>query len=78
MVLPNGFYDDYLENIIAGYDSVCKLSNEEKQAIPYVVFSIQMICVAYFSNMDKYIELAKVNQEMLMWLYLNRDKLIIK
>jgi len=66
------------ENIIAGYDSVCKLSNEEKQAIPYVVFSIQMICVVYFSGMDKYKELAKVNQKMLMWLYHNREKLIIK
>lgn len=65
------------ENIIMGYDSVCKLSNEEKQAIPYVIYSIQMICVAYFSSMDKYIELAKVNQKMLLWLHDNRDTLMI-
>lgn len=57
------------KNIIAGYDSVCKLSDEEKQAVPYVIYSIQALCVAYFSSIDKYKELAKVNKEMLSWLY---------
>ena len=63
------------KNIIDGYDSICKLSHKEKQAIPYVIFSIQMICVAYFSNMDKYAELAEVNQKMLKWLYDNKGLL---
>jgi AraC-like DNA-binding protein/Ser/Thr protein kinase RdoA (MazF antagonist) len=66
-----------LKNIIMGYDSVLKLSVEEKQAIPYVIYSIQMTCVAYFSSMDKYAELAKVNQKMLVWLIDNRDILTI-
>ncbi len=57
--------DYHYKNIIDGYDSICKLSHKEKQAIPYVIFSIQMICVAYFSNMDKYAELAEVNQKCL-------------
>jgi AraC-like DNA-binding protein/Ser/Thr protein kinase RdoA (MazF antagonist) len=65
------------KNIITGYDSVCMLSDEEKQAIPYVIYSIQMTCVAYFSSLTKYTELAKVNQKMLMWLYDNRESLII-
>lgn len=66
------------KNIIIGYDSVCKLSEEEKQAIPYIIYSIQMICVAYFSSQDKFQELAKVNQEMLIWLCNNKDSLIIE
>jgi hypothetical protein len=53
------------KNIIIGYDNVCKLSDKEKQAIPYVLYSIQMICVAYFSSMDKYEDLSKVNQKCL-------------
>ena len=66
------------QNIIAGYDSICNLTNEEKQAIPYIVYSIQIICVAYFSSIEKFSELAKVNQKMLSWLYDNKDILVIK
>jgi len=65
------------KNIIFGYDSVCKLSKEENRALPYVIFSIQMICVAYFNETDKYSELAQTNKKMLVWLYENRGKLII-
>ena len=53
-------------NIIAGYDSVCNLSDEERQAIPYVIYSIQMIFVAYCSSIDKLVDLSIVNQKMLM------------
>lgn len=65
------------KNIITGYDNICKLSNEEKQAIPYVIYSIQMICVAYFSNKDKYKDLSKTNQKILLWLLENRDMLML-
>ncbi len=66
------------KNIINGYDSVCKLSKEEKQAIPYVVFSIQMICVACFNGIDKLSELEIVNKKMLSWLYEHRDYLEVE
>lgn len=66
------------KNIITGYDNVCNLTEEEKKAIPYVIYSIQMICVAYFSSTDKYKNLAKINQKMLIWLIDNRDMLKIK
>jgi Ser/Thr protein kinase RdoA (MazF antagonist) len=64
-------------NIIIGYDNVCKLSAEEKQAIPYVIYSIQMTCIAYFSSMDKHKDLSKVNEKILVWLLDNRDALIV-
>lgn len=63
------------KNIIIGYDSICKLSVEERQAIPYVICAIQMICVAYFADMDKYNELEEVNKKMLVWLYKSREYL---
>ncbi len=66
------------KNVILGYDTVCKLSEEEKQALPYVIFSIQMICIAYFSTVDKYKELAEINKKMLEWLFKNKDKLFVK
>jgi len=54
------------------------LSNEEKQAIPYVVFSIQMICVACFNGINKLSELEIVNKKMLSWLYEHRDYLEVE
>lgn len=65
------------KNIITGYDSVCKLSSEEKQSIPYVIFTIQMICFTFFSSTPKYKELAEMNKKMLLWLASNQDKLEI-
>lgn len=49
-----------LEGILRGYDSVNPLTPEEKQAVYYVICSIQMICVAYFEG-----ELARTNRDML-------------
>ncbi|MDR3598629.1 MAG: phosphotransferase [Clostridium sp.] len=65
-------------NIIEGYDSICNLSIEEKKAIPYVIYSIQMIFVSYFAGKYKYKELVDVNKRMLNWLYDNRASLTIK
>ena len=54
-ILSENFNKDGLEqekwfqifqDIIAGYDSVVKLSEQEKRAIPYVVMSIQFTCIA--------------------------------
>lgn len=65
------------ENIIIGYDSVCNLTKEEKEALPYVVLSNQIICYAYFSQFDKFEELETINKNMTLWLYENIDCLDI-
>lgn len=65
------------EDIVIGYDSVVKLSEAEKRAIPYVVFSIQFTCIAYFSDFEKYKELTDINLAMLEWLVQNREKLSV-
>ncbi len=70
-------WKDIYKNIICGYDHVAKLSKEEKQAVPYVVLAIQFICVAYFSEYEKFYELAEVNKKMLSWLIDNAASLKI-
>ncbi|MDD7793417.1 helix-turn-helix domain-containing protein [Clostridium sp. 'White wine YQ'] len=65
------------KNIIRGYDSVCKLSLEEKKAIPYVVYSIQMIFIAYLSDIDKFQELSKINHQMFKWLVSKKEEIEI-
>ncbi len=62
-------------SVLHGYDAVCLLTKEEREAAPYVVFTIQMICLAYFSDNPKFEKLADTNKRMLLWLWENRDKL---
>ena len=54
------------KSIVRGYDGVVGLTKGEKQVLPYVVFSIQLICVAYFADKEEFAELAKVNGQMLI------------
>ncbi len=59
-----GIYRD----IIYGYDSVECLTEEERQAIPYVILANQFVCVAWFAEQDKYAELFETNKRMTLWL----------
>lgn len=63
--------DQWLEvyrNIICGYDSVARLTDEERRAIPYVLLANQFVCVAWFAGQDKYAELFEINKQMTLWL----------
>ncbi len=66
-----------LHKIIAGYDSIVALSLEEKQAIPYVIFAIQLICISFFSRFEKHKRLADINADMLTWLVKNQARISI-
>lgn len=59
-------WPDILGGILRGYDDEGKLTPEEKQAVFYVICSIQMICVAYFESREEYKQLAKTNRKMFM------------
>lgn len=64
------------QNIVRGYDEVVGLTEEEKQVLPYVVFSIQLICVAYFADKEQFAELARVNEKMLARLMEHKEELL--
>ena len=55
-------------NIICGYDSVAHLTDAERQTIPYVILANQFVCVAWFSEQDKYAEIFETNKKMTAWL----------
>jgi len=63
-------------NIVKGYDEAVKLTEEEKKVLPYVVLSIQLICVAYFADKEQFAELAKINEKMLMCLMECKKELV--
>lgn len=66
-------FPEILDAILHGYDSVNPLTAEEKQAIYYVLCSIQMICVAYFESVNEYKDLARTNREMLVYIIDQKD-----
>ncbi len=66
------------QGIIRGYDSVAKLSDEEKKAIPYVILSNQLICIAWFSEMEKFEEICKTNMKMTKWIIEHMEELQIR
>lgn len=66
---------DILSGILRGYDAENGLISDEKQAIFYVICSIQMICIAYFESRDEFRELAKTNREMLKYIVNNKDNI---
>lgn len=51
------------QNLLKGYDEVVHLLDIEKEILPYVVLSIQFICIAYFSDKEKYADLKKINEQ---------------
>ena len=71
-------YDKFpviLEAVLRGYDSVDPLTAEEKQAVYYIICSIQMICVAYFESVNEYKDLAKTNRDMLLYIIKQKDQI---
>ncbi len=63
--------DRWLEiyrNIICGYDSVAHLTEAERRAIPYIILANQFVCVAWFSEQDKYADIFEINKKMTTWL----------
>jgi len=67
---------DILQAILKGYDCVNKLTDEERQAIFYVICSIQMICIAYFESIEEYKWLAKINREILVFIVNSKENII--
>ena len=62
-------------NILMGYDSVAHLTEAERRAIPYVLLANQFVCVAWFSEQEKYADIFEINKKMTLWLIRKFDEL---
>jgi Ser/Thr protein kinase RdoA (MazF antagonist)/AraC-like DNA-binding protein len=72
--MERGFekWPEILKGILKGYDQIAHLSQEEKQAIPYVIYSIQMIFIAWLIDHEVYKDCALQNRKMLVWIWENQ------
>lgn len=68
---------EVMKEIMYGYDSVVKLTDAEKKAIPYMILANQFVSTAFFAGKDKYEELYRTNKAMTEWIGTNMDKLSI-
>ena len=64
-----------MKEIAYGYDAVTHLSEEEKEAIPYVILSNQFIATAWFAGKDKFQALFDVNAKMTKWILRNLEQM---
>ena len=67
-------WNEILRGIIQGYDDICNITPIEKGAIPYIIYSIQMIFIAWLGGKEEYKDLAIQNREMILWIWDNRDR----
>ncbi|MBR3843289.1 MAG: helix-turn-helix domain-containing protein [Christensenellaceae bacterium] len=68
-------WPDIFAHLIQGYDSIMHLTAEEKEALPYVVLSIQFICVAWFHEIGRYPQIFEANKQMTEWLIAHFEEL---
>lgn len=59
---------DIYKNIIYGYDAVVSLTDEEKEAVSYIVLSNQLLATAWVSDKEKFSELYETNRKMTQWI----------
>jgi len=66
---------EVMKEIIYGYDSVVKMTDAEKKAIPYMILANQFVSTAFFEGKDKYENIYKINKVMTEWIGRNIEKL---
>ena len=64
-----------MKEIMLGYDAVVHLSDEEKEAIPYVILFNQLLATAWFAGKEKYQSIFEVNRKMTNWIMQNFEQL---
>lgn len=64
-----------MKEIMYGYDSVVKMTEKEKEAIPYMILANQFVSTAFFAGKDKYKDQYAMNRKMTEWIAGKLDKM---
>ena len=66
-----------MKEIMYGYDCVVKMTDAEKEAIPYMILANQFVSTAFFAGKEKFEELYKINKRMTEDIARNLDKMSV-
>jgi len=58
----------FYQSVIEGYAARFPITEKEKAAAPLMTLGIEMICIASFSDVQKYQDILNTNIQMLQWL----------
>ena len=64
-----------MKDILCGYDSVVRMTAEEKEAVPYMILTNQLISTAWFRDKDRYRNQYETNLKMTRWIIRNFSRL---
>lgn len=64
-----------MKEIMYGYDCVVHFSEDEKEAVPYIILANQLLATSWFEGKVKFRELFEVNKKMTSWILNNFDKM---
>lgn len=64
---------EVVRELLRRYDSVTPLTDAEKQAVYYVICSVQLVFIAWSG--DEHAEMAKMNREMLAFIMQNKARI---
>ena len=56
---------------------LCAIISAEREAIPCVLLANRFVCVAWFSEQDKYRDIFETNRRMTHWLLERLDQLCV-
>lgn len=73
---PTGWLARY-HQLLAGYDSVCPLTPEERAAVPWVMLAVELACAGYFSSLDRHRSLSENTVRLLRWLCAHERQLTL-
>ena len=62
-------WKDVLDAILDGYDGICPLTAEEREAVPWIVLANQFVFLAWTGEREKLAQIAEVNRQMTLWLW---------
>lgn len=63
------FWKNVLDGILDGYDKICPLTLEERNAAPFLILANQFIFTAWTGEREKLEALAEINRQMTCWLW---------
>ena len=69
---------DIYHQLFSGYNQVCPMTAQEREAVPYLIIANQLAFVAWFARQENLPDILSTNLDMTRWLMEHFDQLTLK